>query len=199
MPIVTLLRDNKVKAICMYMASRGVLRQSINAFFPLFAVSVLQMSRSLAGALVSSFALVEAVSGGLFGPIVDRFDKKAIMLFGSLVGPAIAFLIPGAQRPLSFLAILLPMGLMFGVGRAPALAYNVEVGAKYGMMGSAMGIVQGSMALGHFIGPLVSGYIIDHFNIGAVFYFGAVVGVVSTFLVLYWLYQKETPVVGVDS
>ncbi len=193
-PFKTMLRDNRMKAISLFMASRCISMNSIIAFLPLFAVNTMGMSRSMVGTILSAFMFTEAISGGVFGPLADRFDKRKLMIIGCFLGPSLLFFMPSTKSALGILAVLLPIALMGGLGRAPAMAYNVQSGRRFGRMGSSMGLVQTAMAIGQFFGPMVSGQIMDNWGIGQVYYFAATVGVISSFFISYWLFKKEAVV-----
>ena len=59
-----------------------------------------------------------------------------------------------------------------------ASALIVEEGRKYGMA-STMSIFTLAMSLGMAIGPVLAGIIADSININAVFYFGAIAGLLG--------------------
>ncbi|MFH1639535.1 MAG: MFS transporter [Chloroflexota bacterium] len=193
----TMIRDNKMKAVSLYMATRGVYAQSIMAFLPLFAVNVIGLSRSIVGVLLSSYSLSGAVFGGMLGPVSDKVNKKVLMITGAAMAPVILFFLPQMKSAAGILLVLVPLAFMGGLGRAPAMAINVQSGRKFGRMGSTMGLINTAMATGNFIGPLVTGYIMDHYGIENVFYFGAIVGTVSIVFISYWLLQKDDVAVAV--
>ncbi|MFH1639537.1 MAG: MFS transporter [Chloroflexota bacterium] len=190
-PMMTMIKDNRMKAVSLYMASRGIFRQSISAFLPIVAVNLLGLTRSTVGIIVSTYTLSEAVFGGILGPISDRMNKKVLMITGAAVAPILLFFLPQAKSASGLLFILVPLAFMGGLGRAPAMAFNVQSGRKFGRMGSAMGLVQTSMAIGHLIGPMATGYIMDTYGANNVFYFGAAVAGISVFLISYWLLKKD--------
>ena len=192
-PVMTMIRDNKVKAISLYMASRAVFRQSIVAFLPILAVNTLGMSTSSLGLVLSLYLLSGAVAQGIFGPIADRFNKNVLIIFGSVVAPVFVFFLPGMHSTQGFLAILVPVALISALSRVSAMAISVEVGAKYGRMGSSMGVINGAMSLGQFVGPLAFGYVMDRFGVGSIFTYGAIFGVSASFLMTYWLLKKQPP------
>ena len=193
-PIMTLIRDNKVKAIGIYLASRGIIRQGIIAFLPLYTVTQLGMSTSSIGGVLSLFMLASAVTQGMFGPLADRYNKTMMMILGGLTAPLFVFLLPNVSSPLTILLVLVPVAMLTSLARASAMAYNVQVGAKYGRMGSAIGIVMSAMSIGQFLGPLAAGFIMDQYGIKSVFIFQGVVGISLALIMAYWLLQKEEPV-----
>lgn len=194
--IPTMLKDNKVKAISMYMGSRALFRQSITAFLPLLIVETLGMTTATAGFVVSMYLLAGAVGQGLLGPMADKHNRKAILIFSSLIGPLPVFFLPQIGSVAGFLAILIPIAVVNAVSRATAAAYTVEAGKKYLGMGTVSGIVFAAQDAGQFIGPLISGYSLDNFGIGSVYIAVAIIGVISAFFVAYWLLKKETQVVA---
>jgi DHA1 family multidrug resistance protein-like MFS transporter len=193
-PVSEMLKDNKVKAVAVYLGSRGVFRQGISAFLPLYAVEVMHLNLTLASAIVSIYILAEAFGQGLVGPIADRFPRKTLMIFAAILAPIIAFFVPGMGTVPKLIAILVPIALITVVGRVPALAYNVEIGAKYGRMGVGMGITNAAQDLGHFFGPMVLGWTIDRNGYGSFFPASAVICLIFVPPMIYWLLKKEPEV-----
>ncbi len=188
-PLKTIIRDNKVKAISLSLASRAFYRQGISAFLPLLAVSTMGMSVTGIGAVLSIFMLSGAFAQGLLGPLADRLNKKRLIVIGSITAPIFVFFIPHMPAGGMLLAMLLPTAILGAVARAAVMALNVELGNKYSGMGSVMGISRSVMSLGMVIGPLVFGYTMDHFGIGSVFQIGAIVGILANFPAIYFLYK----------
>jgi len=93
-PFRTIIRDNKVKAISLSLASRAFYRQGISAFLPILAVSTMGMSVSSIGSVLSIFMLSGGFAQGLFGPLADRFDKKRLIIIGSITAPVFVLFSP---------------------------------------------------------------------------------------------------------
>ncbi len=188
-PLRTIIRDNKVKAISLSLASRAFYRQGISAFLPILAVSTMGMSIASIGAILSIFMSTGGFAQGLLGPLADRFNKKRLIVIGSITAPVFVFFIPYMPAGAMLLAMLLPTALFGAVARAAVMALNVELGNQYGGMGSVMGISRSVMSLGMVIGPLVFGYTMDHFGVNLVFQIGAIVGILVNFPAIYFLYK----------
>jgi len=188
-PLRRIIRDNKVKAISLSLASRAFYRQGVSAFLPILAVSTMRMSIAGIGSVLSIFMLTGGFAQGLLGPLADRFNKKRLMIIGSITAPIFVFFIPNMPAGGMLLAMLLPTALLGAVARAAVMALNVELGNKYSGMGSVMGISRSVMSLGMVIGPLVFGYTMDHFGIDLVFQVGAIVGILVNLPVIYLLYK----------
>jgi len=188
-PLRTIIRDNKVKAIGLSLASRAFYRQGISAFLPLLAVSTMEMSVTGIGLVLSIFMLTGGFAQGLLGPLADRLNTERLIIIGGISAPVFVFFIPYMPAGAMLLAMLLPMALLGAVARAATTALNVELGNKYNGMGSVMGIARSLMSLGMVIGPLVFGYTMDNFGINSVFQIGAIVGILANIPVIYLLYK----------
>ncbi|MFH1639454.1 MAG: MFS transporter [Chloroflexota bacterium] len=190
-PVLTILKDNKVKAISMYMASRAIFRNSIGAFLPLLAVETLGMSIATAGFIVSMYRLAGALGQGILSPVADKFDRKKILILISLIGPLPVFFLHEMHSALGLLAILVPVALLNSMSRASAGAYSVEAGKKYSGMGVVQGIIFSAQSTATFIGPQISGFTMDRFGITYIYLPVAALGMIAAFFVTYWLLKKE--------
>jgi DHA1 family multidrug resistance protein-like MFS transporter len=191
-PVRIMLKDNKIKAVGLYLAARAVLRQSISAFLPLYAVQNMGLSVSEAGMLVTVYLLTEALSQIWVGPLADRFDRKTLMIIGGIFAAVLGFFLNQMVTSWTMLLILIPIAIMGTIGRVPAIAFNVENGLKYGRMGSSMGITNAAQDMGSFIGPFFTGWALDYYGLGSVFYVGSIFGVIAMPIMAYWLYSKDS-------
>lgn len=191
LPLMLMIKDNRIKALGIYMASRGIFRQGIIAFLPLLAVNELGMSTTGIGLVLSIYMIIGALGQGVWGSLADRYNKNWLMMIGSFLAPLLLVFLPGMQSSQTLLFILVPVGLLTALSRAACMAYNVEIGAQYGRMGAAMGVVGNAMAIGQFLGPLLLGWAMDEFGVGSVFYFAAGIGLVASILMTYWLYSRQ--------
>jgi DHA1 family multidrug resistance protein-like MFS transporter len=190
-PMSVMIKDDRIKAISLYLAARGILRQSISAFLPLFAVETFKSSTSEGATFASIYIFTEAVSQFLVGPIADRFNRKFLMIGGGLLTSVLAFFLARMASPFWLVCILVPVAIMGTVGRVPALAFNVELGKKYGRMGSSMGITNAAQDLGHVIGPVLTGWALEIYGVSSVFYVGAIAGILVMPIMTYWLFTRE--------
>jgi len=97
-PLRQIAKNDAVKAILAYVATRGFWRQGFNTFYPLFAVSMLGWSASEVGYIMSGYFIAGGLfhgsafaSGQMIGPVVcgvavDVFGLSAVFPFGSLIG-----------------------------------------------------------------------------------------------------------------
>ncbi len=190
-PMSVMIKDDKIKAISIYYAARGILRQSISAFLPLFAVETFGVSTTEGATLASVYIFTEAISQVFIGPVADRFDRKKLMVFGGVSASVVSFFLASMTNSFNLLFVLIPVAVLGVVGRVPAMAYNVDLGKKYGRMGSSMGITNAAQDLGHVIGPILTGWAMEIYGVGSVFYVGAIAGVLIMPLQTWWLYTKD--------
>ncbi|MEE8471536.1 MAG: MFS transporter, partial [Dehalococcoidia bacterium] len=190
-PFSVMLRDNRVKALSIYRASRAFWRQGIVAFLPIMAVSGLAMSRTSIGLVLSVYMVTGGVAQGLIGPLADRYDKKPMIITGAVTAPVLLFLIPYATGTEMLLVILLGVALLSALSRAATMALTVELGRKFHGMGSVLGLVNSAMSLGMVVGPITLGYAMDAFGMSWVFRIGAIEGIGASLLTAYFLLRKE--------
>jgi MFS family permease len=188
-PFRIIMRDNKVRAISLSLASRALYRQGISAFLPIMAVSTMGMSVSVIGLVLSIFMFASGFAQALFGPLADRVNKKLLIAIGGIIAPVFILFLPHMTSGAMLLAMLIPSALFAAIARSAVMAFSVELGTKYNGMGSVMGLSRSVMNLGRVIGPLLFGYTMDHFGITSVFYLGALVGVLINVPVIYFLYK----------
>jgi MFS family permease len=189
--MLNLLKDNRMKAVALHLSSRGILRQGITAFLPLFSAKLLGFNTTTIGLVTSVFAFTEAISQGVVGPIADRANKKLLLISGSLVAAIIIFFGRDMTDALGQLLILVPVAITTSIARASASAYSVEIGAKHSSMGACMGLTNASQDLGHFIGPILFGWAIDNFGEGSIFAVGGISGLIAIPFMLISLYAKQ--------
>jgi len=161
------------------------------AFFPLFGDD-LGLSPGRIGAVLAIYLLLIATAQFFSGRIADVFNRKALIISGSLVGLVFIALVPSMQNfwQLSGLCIFGAVGGALSLPAASAM--TVEEGRKYGM-GSTMGVFNMAMSIGMATGPLMGGLIADLMNIDSVFYFGAVMGLLGISLFIWFTRPQSKP------
>ena len=185
-PMSQILRNDAVKAICIYVATRGFWRQGFNAFFPLFAVSIAGADKTEVGTVLSAYML----GGGLlqipFGILADRFSRFPQIMVGSIGAPLLMLAIPFVRGIPAFLAITFAIGALSALSRASIIAIRTELGRTHGM-GTLAGLQGSAFAAGQMVGPVAFGLVSDLFGVTAVFPFGSAIGLVGSAWVVRWL------------
>ena len=149
-------------------AHRGI----VQTFLPVFGGLTIGLSSSLIGTILSVLVL----GGGLIqifsGRLADRFNKRLIVITGSLGILISMILIPQAFSFWS-LMIFLAIAIIGDATSVPsASALVIEEGRKYGM-GMSMAIFNVGLGLGMAVGPIMAGLAADLFGVEFAFYFMA--------------------------
>jgi MFS family permease len=126
-------------------------------------------------------SLVQAYGGN----IADKFNRRALVIAGSVINLTYLALIPVASDFWQLLGICALGGLGGASAMPAASALTVDEGRKFGM-GSAMAAFSMAFSIGMAIGPLLSGVIADYISVNSVFYFGALAGLIGTGLFIWF-------------
>ncbi|MBU2536377.1 MAG: MFS transporter [Chloroflexota bacterium] len=160
-------------------------RSSFFTFLPLFAAMSLGLPANLIGILIAVHVLLMSALGVLGGRVADIFNRRALVVIGSIVTFAYLFLVPMSSS-FSTLLVLCTLGSIGSAVATPAaMAMTVEEGRKYGM-GSAIAAITMAMSIGMAVGPILSGAIVDLININAAFYFNAGLALVGAGLFVWF-------------
>lgn len=103
------------------------------------------------------YFVIYAASGIPYGFLSDRFNKKTILVFGTLVN-SIAFLIAGVTHSYAVFVTAMILGGIGGGSYHP-VANALIANLFKGIIGRAYGLIGVGASLGLFIGPAASGYI----------------------------------------
>jgi len=174
-----------VKGLFSFRLAFSLGRGSFATFLPILAGIYLGLSPALIGILLTVNILLMSLLQLYGGSIADRFNRRALVVVGSLTNLTYLALIPLGGNFWQLLAICALGGLGGAISMPAASALTVEEGRKFGM-GSTIAVFTMAMSIGMAIGPLLSGVIADFVNIDSVFYFGAAMGLVGTTLFIWF-------------
>jgi len=137
-------------------------------FTPRLGPSPLLSSLVLSGAV-----FVLAFTQPFFGHLSDRYGRNRLMMLGllSLIGLIATAIV--AIRRTSRLMLLAPFLVVFGLGSfafAPAALALLGDMAPLGGRGTTMGAYSVVLSLGTIIGPLLGGFLLDHYGFSSLFY-----------------------------
>ena len=142
-------------------------------FGPRLGPSLLMSSFLLAGSI-----LVLAFTQPFFGRLSDKYGRNKLMMLGmlSLLGLLATGIV--AIREPSRLFFVAPFLVVFGFGSfafAPAALASLGDMAPLGGRGTTMGAYTLVISLGTIIGPLLGGYLLDHYGFSSLFYAALVI------------------------
>ena len=167
--------SNEVRGLCSFRLTFALGRSVFMVFLPIFAAARLGLSPSLTGILLTIQVLLYSLLGIPSGRLLsDRFNKRLLIIIGTLITVVFMALIPAMDNFWQLL-VLVVLGSVGGAIALPAAsALTVEEGRKFGM-GSVIAIFSIAFSIGMATGPILSGAIRDFVGINAVFYFGAAI------------------------
>jgi len=174
-----------MKGLFSYQIVYAVGRSAFMAFLPLFGAFYLGLSPGQTGTVLAIHFLLMSISQLFSGSIADVFNRKGLIILGSLGSLAFLALIPAMQNFWQLLALCIFGAVGSALPVPAASALTVEEGKKYGM-GATMGIFNMGNGIGMAVGPLIGGLIADLMNINSVFYLGAGVGLLGTGLFIWF-------------
>jgi DHA1 family multidrug resistance protein-like MFS transporter len=170
-----------VKGLFSFRLSFALGRGTFACFLPIFAAMCVGLSPTLIGVLLAINILLMALFQPFSGKIADRFNRRVLVIIGSLINFTSLALIPLVHNFWHLLGVCALGGLGGAISIPAASALIVNEGRKFGM-GSTFAIFTMSMSIGMAVGPLLGGIITDLLNVNQVFYFAAVMVLVGTSL-----------------
>jgi EmrB/QacA subfamily drug resistance transporter len=136
-----------------------------------------------AGILVSAVVLLPA------GRLADIYGRKKIFLFGVILTAISSFLCAIANSTISLIAYRALQGIAGGLAAGTAIAILTSV-FPIEERGKALGINTASIYLGLSLAPFLGGVLTQHLGWRSIFFFGALLGLVTTALT-FWNLKGE--------
>jgi MFS family permease len=138
-----------------------------------------------AGILISLFGFVNAFAQPVAGALIDRINRRKPFVLGGLLllgGATVAYTF--ASRYLLIFRILLGMGVAAPIPATLALLAN---STRQESRGGAMGVFSTFRVAGLAVGPLIGGFLNDHYGFDTTFYVGAAFTLVGVVLIQLWV------------
>ena len=177
--------SSMMKGLFSFRLSFSIGRGILATFLPVFAGIYIGLSSTLIGVLLAVNILLMSLLQVYGGNIADRFNRRVLIVVGSLTNLTYLALIPLGGNFWQLLGICALGGVGGAIALPAASALTVVEGRRFGM-GSTIAVFAMAFSIGMVIGPLVGGVIADFANINLVFYFGAAIGLVGTTLFIWF-------------
>ena len=177
--------SSMMKGLFSFRLSFSIGRGILATFLPVFAGIYIGLSSALIGVLLAVNILLMSLLQVYGGNIADRFNRRVLIVVGSLTNLIYLALIPLGGNFWQLLGICVLGGVGGAIALPAASALTVVEGRRFGM-GSTIAVFAMAFSIGMVIGPLVGGGIADFANINSVFYFGAAIGLVGTTLFIWF-------------
>lgn len=191
LPYRVLLRNRVISGMSFYSTVNSFSRGVLSVFLPLFGQTDLGLSLSQVGILLSANLLTTAMWQPLFGRLADRFNRRALVVFGSLLQGVAMCAMMLADNFMQAMSLNILMGLA-GAVSLPAAGGMVVTEGKNGGMGGAMALFNMGMSLGLAIGPILGGIVFDLTGFRGAFIFGGLASMLGAAPVLF-LVKKNIP------
>jgi MFS family permease len=146
-----------------------------------------------AGLLISLYGLVNALLQPFAGAMVDRLNRRKVFIQGGLVlmgTSTFAYVFASRFTDILVLRILQGVGLALTITASMAI---MAMSTDKKTRGGSMGVFSTSRMLGLSSGPLLGGYLYDHFGFNAAFYAGTAFVVLGIILVQIWIKEVRIP------
>ncbi|GAH47718.1 unnamed protein product, partial [marine sediment metagenome] len=121
-----------VKGLFSFRLSFSLGRGAFTCFIPIFAAVYLNLSPTLIGILLAVNILLMALLQVYGGGIADRFNRRALVVSGSVINLIFLALIPLANNFWQLLGLCALGGLGGAVSMPAASALTIEEGRKFG-------------------------------------------------------------------
>lgn len=146
-----------------------------------------------AGLLISLYGLVNAMLQPFAGAMVDRFNRRKVFIQGGLILMGLstfAYVFAGRFTDILVLRMLQGVGVALTVTASMAI---MAISTEKKNRGGSMGVFSTSRMLGLTAGPLLGGYLYDHFGFNASFYAGTAFVALGVVLVQIWIREVRIP------
>ncbi len=141
----------------------------------------------LVGILLSVYGFVSAFLQPVMGALSDKIGKRKILIqtgLGLIGISTLAFVF--AQHFFDLLFLRTFQGIAVAITIPASLALMAEI-TKKETRGGAMGVYSTLRIIGFTIGPLVGGFLKDHFGFNSAFYAGFGFIILAMFLIQIWV------------
>ncbi len=148
-------------------------------FVPLLSSSLLPLSTTQVGLLISLNVLISTILQTPFGRLSDRISKPFLICSGSFVSALALTCFPLASTFEHLLVLNAIVGAGFGVAY-PAHMGLAMMHAPTANMGMVMSALLTVHSFGMTITPLIFGFIVDYYSLSSMFYSAGIASLLCT-------------------
>ncbi len=186
----TVLSSRPILGVALFRVVYALSSTLIWVFVPLLSASLLPLTTSQVGALISLNVLISTVLQAPCGRLSDRMNKAILIGIGSLIS---AISLAGFPLTSTFWHLLVLNAL---VGAGFGLAYPAHMAlAMEHTPGSSMGTVMSTLLTVHSFGmtiaPPVFGIVVDYYNLSSMFYSAGLLCVLCTVACYYLTHDAD--------
>ncbi len=144
-----------------------------------------------AGIVATAFGISNTVSQPIMGRLSDRVNRIKPFILAGMAGFTILSFIYANTRQFEYVVLFrFVQGITVGVA-VPAIVAMVTHFSTSRTRGKAIGIYSSLRGLGFGSGPIVGGAVVNFYGYEAAFYACAILGILSTLLILFFVNETH--------
>ena len=172
---LALMKDFTIFSLFLFRVCFTLCIGIIWTFLPLITTTRLGFSSTAIGLLLSIHVITSGVFQTPMGWLADRFNKKAMIILGGIIGMASILALSEASVFWQIAIINAFLGFGAGISIPALMALSVIEGRKSSSMGSVMGLMAQAHSVGMFLGPVMAGFLIHFLSIKFTFMTAALI------------------------
>ena len=186
----TVLSSRPILGVALFRVVYALSSTLIWVFVPLLSASLLPLTTSQVGALISLNVLISTVLQSPCGRLSDRMNKAVLIGIGSLISGVSLAGFPLASTFWHLLVLNALVGAGFGLAYPAHMALAMEhtPGSNMGMVMSTLLTVH---SFGMTIAPPIFGIVVDYYNLSSMFYSAGLLCVVCTVACYYLTHDAD--------
>jgi len=146
-----------------------------------------------AGIVATVFGLSNALSQPFMGRLSDRLDRRKIFIVAGMVGFTVLSFIYARTTEFEYVVLFrFIQGITVGA-TVPAIVATVTYLSTSHTRGRAIGIYSSLRGFGFGTGSILGGIIVNYYNFSSAFYVCALLGLISTFLIIFFVRDTRDP------
>jgi len=170
-----LLKDRTILALFLTRFAQIICVGTLWTFVPLLADQQYQMSSSSIGIVITLIVGLSAAIMPATSILADRMDKRLLVLAGGLIIVVAMAILVFIDRLWAVYATAALAGIGGGISGPATMGMAAVMGKKHHSLGSIMSLLTLGHSLGMFLGPMMTGAMIDFLGIKAGFAMSGVI------------------------
>ncbi len=182
---LSLMRDFTMFSLFFFRVCFTICIGIIWTFLPLVTTMSMGLSSTAIGGLLSIHVLVSGIFQTPMGYLADRFNKKAMIIVGGIIGMASILALSKASNFWQIAAINALLGFAASISIPAVMALSVIEGRKAGSMGSVMGLMAQAHSVGMLFGPVMAGLLMEFMSFRSTFIIAAIILGIGTVMIYF--------------
>jgi MFS family permease len=177
--VAEVARDRLVLITSLAHAGQFVLNGMLNAFLPLYALEVLNLSGSALGWLFGVQTVTTLLVRPLIGLLSDRVGRRIVIVTGLMICSAAVFSLSLVSGLPSIVVVMMSYAAGVGITTAATSAFITDI-TRRARYGAAHGVFGTIYDVGDALGPLAGGVLVAVVGYARMFQLMAAVAVMMT-------------------